>query len=428
MTDENKFDTKSVHSGEKTDKETGATAVPIYSTVAYEFEDTEQAANLFSLKSPEFPGQIYSRLTNPTYEAFEEKVADLEDGVAAAATSSGQAANFLSLITITNSGENIVASKELYGGTITLFDLTFSNKFGIDVKFVEPEPSAFEEAIDQDTKAVFGETIGNPKLEVLDIEKTAKVAHENNIPLFIDNTFGTPYHCNPIEWGADIVTHSSTKWISGHGTVVGGVVIDSGKFNWSQGDFSSITEEDPGYNGLNFWEEFEELAYIYKLKNRFLKDLGATMSPHNAYELIQSLQSLGPRMEKHSKNAKKVAEFLQDHPKVNWVNYPGLKTQDTHELAKKYLQNGYGGVVGFGIKGGEETGKKFVKNLDLFKHLANVGDAKSLAIHPWTTTHSQLTPKQKREGGVTEDFIRLSIGIEDIEDIINDLDQALKEA
>lgn len=423
-----KFDTKSVHSGEKSDPKTGATAVPVYSTVAYEFEDTEEASNRFSLKSPDFPRQIYSRITNPTFEAFEEKMKNLENGAAAAATASGQAANTLSLLTITDSGENIVASTDLYGGTITLFDLTFKNKFGINVKFVEPKPNKIKEAIDQKTKAVFTETIGNPKLNVLNIEEVSKAAHEKNVPLFIDNTFATPYQCNPINHGADIVTHSATKWISGHGTVMGGIIVDSGNFNWEKGNYPQITEEDPGYRGgINYYEEFGELAYIRKLKSRYLRDLGPAMSPYNAYQLIQSLQSLPARMEKHSKNAKAVAKYLQNHQKVDWVNYPGLKSHETHDLAKKYLKNGYGGMIGFGIKGGEEAGKKFVENLEIFKHLANVGDAKSLAIHPWSTTHSQLTPKQKRAGGVTEDFLRLSIGIEDKEDIIKDIEKSLEE-
>ncbi|PTD93880.1 O-acetylhomoserine aminocarboxypropyltransferase [archaeon SCG-AAA382B04] len=425
MTKEPNFNTKSVHSGEKPDPHTGATATPIYSTVAYEFESTEQAANRFSLRSP---GQVYSRITNPTFEAFEEKMTELENGVAAAATSSGQAATTLSLLTITDSGDNIVASTELYGGTITLLDQTFQNKFGINVKFVEPKPKKISEAINQNTKAVFTETIGNPKLNVLDIQEVAKASHQKNVPLIVDNTFATPYLCNPIDYGADIVTHSSTKWISGHGTVMGGVIVDSGNFEWKKGNYPSITKEDPTYRGgINFYEEFKELAYIKKLKNRYLRDIGATMSPHNAYELIQSLQSLPLRVKKHSQNAQKVAQHLQNHSKVNWVNYPGLKTHKTHDLAQKYFENGYGGVIGFGIKGGEKAGKQFVENLELFKHLANVGDAKSLAIHPWSTTHSQLTPEQKRAGGVTEDYIRLSIGIENQEDILKDINQSLKE-
>lgn len=427
MSDEKyRFGTSTLHAGQEPDPATGSRAPPIYPTVAYNFEDTEQAADLFAIKPPEFPGQIYSRFTNPTYEILEKRISVLEGGVAAAATASGQAATTLALTTIASTGDNIVASKTLYGGTVTLFDLTFPNKFGIDVKFVDPSPENFADAIDEDTKAVFGETIGNPKLNVLDIEEVAKVAHESDVPFFIDNTFPTPYLCNPFDFGTDIVTHSATKWIGGHGTVLGGLVVDSGNFDWSEGDFPEITEIDQGYRGgINYWDEFEELSYIVKLKSRYTRDLGPCMSPFNAFLILQGLETLHLRMEKHSENALKVAEFLEDHPKVNWVVYPGLSDHPTHNLAKKYLKNGFGGVVGFGIEGGAEAGKKFIENLDLFSHLANVGDAKSLAIHPWSTTHSQLSPDQRREGGVTEDFIRLSVGIEDSEDILEDLDQAL---
>lgn len=379
------------------------------------------------MKSPEFPGQIYSRFTNPTYEILEKRITKLENGLAAAATASGQAATTLALTTIASTGDKIVASKTLYGGTVTLFDLTFPNKLGIDVEFVEPTPEDFAKAIDDRTKAVFGETIGNPKLNILDIEKVAKTAHEQNVPLIIDNTFATPYLCNPFNWKTDIITHSATKWIGGHGTVLGGLVIDSGKFDWSKGNFPEITETDPAYrNGLNYWNEFEELAYIVKLKSRYTRDFGSCMSPFNAFLILQGLETLHLRMEKHSENALKTAEFLKDHPKVEWVTYPGLPDHSTHNLAKKYLQNGFGGVLGFGVKGGAEAGKKFIENLELFSHLANVGDAKSLAIHPWSTTHSQLTPEQKREGGVTENFVRLSVGIENLQDILEDIDKSLE--
>ncbi len=423
----NKFNTKTVHSGQKKKYESSSRAPPIYPTVAYNFENTKEAANLFALKSPDFPGETYSRINNPTFEIFEERITDLENGIGAASTASGQSANTLSLLTILRSGDKIVASKTLYGGTVTLFSLTFPNKFGIEVEFVDPDPESFAEAIDEDTKAVFGETIGNPKLNVLDIEEIANIAHESNTPLFIDNTFATPYLCKPIRWGTDIVTHSATKWLSGHGTVLGGAVIDSGNFDWSSGNFPEITEEDPGYRGgINYWEEFEELSYILKLKTRYTRDLGPCISPFNAFLILQGLETLHLRMEKHSENAQKVAEYLEDHPKVDWVAYPGLTSHPTHDLAEKYLENGFGGMVGFGIKGGAEAGKKFIESLDLFSHLANVGDAKSLAIHPWSTTHSQLTPEQRRAGGVTEDFIRLSVGIEDSEDILEDIGQSLK--
>lgn len=424
-----KFETNTLHAGQDPESENRSRAPPIYPTVAYNFEDTEQAADLFAIKPPEFPGQIYSRFTNPTYEILEKRIAELEGGIAAASTASGQAATTLALLTIASSGDKIVASKTLYGGTVTLFDLTFSDKFGIDVEFVEPEPENFAKAIDERTKAVFGETIGNPKLNVLDIEKISKITHESNIPLFIDNTFATPYLSNPFDWGADIITHSATKWIGGHGTVLGGLVIDSGQFDWSSGNFPEITEIDSGYRGgLNYWEEFQELSYIVKLKSRYTRDLGPCMSPFNAFLLLQGLETLHLRMEKHSENAKKVAEFLKEHSKVDWVVYPGLSSHPTHDLAEKYLHNGYGGIVGFGIKGGSTAGKKFIENLNLFSHLANVGDAKSLAVHPWSTTHSQLSPEQRREGGVTEDFIRLSVGIENTDDILEDLDQALRGA
>ncbi|KXA93230.1 O-acetylhomoserine aminocarboxypropyltransferase [candidate division MSBL1 archaeon SCGC-AAA259E19] len=427
--EENRFATRTLHVGQKPDPSTRSRAPPIYPTVAYSFENTEQAANLFALKSPDFPGQIYSRFTNPTYEMLEDRIADLEGGLAAAATASGQAATTLGLATIASTGDKVVASKTLYGGTVTLFDLTFPNKLGIDVEFVDPSPENFAEAIDDDTKAIFGETIGNPKLNILDIEEVAEVAHDNDIPLFIDNTFATPYLCNPFDWGADVVIHSATKWIGGHGTVVGGLVVDSGNFDWSSGDFPEITETDPGYRGgLNYWDEFGELSYIVKLKSRYTRDFGSCMSPFNAFLFLQGLETLHLRMERHSKNAKEVAEFLKDHPKVDWVVYPGLSNHETHQSAEKYLRNGYGGMVGFGIRGGAEAGKRFIENLNLFSHLANVGDAKSLAIHPWSTTHSQLTPKQRREGGVSEDFVRLSVGIEDPEDIMKDLDQALQNA
>lgn len=422
----NRFETETLHAGQEPDPSTRSRAPPIYPTVAYNFEDTQQAADLFALRSPEFPGQIYSRFTNPTYEILEKRIATLESGITAAATASGQAATMLALLTIAGAGDKIVASETLYGGTVTLFDLTFPNKFGIEVEFVEPEPENFAEAIDDDTKAVFGETIGNPKLNILDIKEVARVAHENNLPLFIDNTFATPYLSNPFDWDADIVIHSATKWIGGHGTVLGGLIVDSGQFDWTEGDFPEITEPDPGYrDGLNYWNEFKELSYIVKLKSRYTRDFGPCMSPFNAFLILQGLETLHLRMEKHSENALKVAKFLEDHPKVNWVAYPGLPSHKTHNLAKKYLENGYGGMLGFGIQGGADSGKKFIENLDLFSHLANVGDAKSLAIHPWSTTHSQLTPKQRRDCGVTEDFIRLSIGIENTQDILEDIDQTL---
>jgi O-acetylhomoserine (thiol)-lyase len=423
------FNTKALHSGYTPDPNTRAQAVPIYQTTAYRFSSTEQAANLFALKGPDFPGQIYNRFTNPTYEALEARITALEGGLAAASLSSGQAATFMSILTLANSGDNIVASKTIYGGTFTLFDLTFPRKFGIDVRFVDPTPENFLKAIDSKTKAIFAETIGNPKLNVLDIAGVAAAAHQAGIPLIIDNTFATPYLCQPFSFGADIVMHSATKWICGHGTSIGGLVVDSGRTPWDNGKFPELTEDDPSYRGgLNYLKEYGQFAYIVKLKSRFTRDLGPTMSPFNAFLFLQGLETLALRMERHSANALAVAKFLQEHPKVSTVIYPGLPDHPTHGFAQKYLSNGFGGMVGFGINGGLAAGRNFVDNLLLFSHVANVGDAKSLAIHPASTTHSQLTKEQQAEAGVTEDFIRLSVGIENIEDIIADLDQALSKA
>jgi O-acetylhomoserine (thiol)-lyase len=420
------FNTLALHSGYSPDPITRARAVPIYQTAAYTFNSTEQAANLFALKPPDFPGGIYNRFTNPTYEALEARIAALEGGLLAAALSAGQAATFLSILTLANSGDNIVASKTIYGGTYTLFDLTFPKKFGIKVKFVDPTPENFKNAIDGKTKAVFAETIGNPKLNVLDIKGVADVAHAAGIPLILDNTFATPFLCRPFTHGADIVVHSATKWIGGHGTSIGGLVVDSGTFDWSSGKFPELSEPDPSYrNGLNYLDEFGQLAYIVKLKSRFTRDLGPCMSPFNAFLFLQGLETLALRMERHCRNALQVAQFLSGHPKVKKVIYPGLPDHPSHDMALKYLQNGFGGMVGFEINGGLEAGRRFIEQLELFSHLANVGDAKSLAIHPASTTHSQLTVEQQVAAGVNDDFIRLSIGIETIEDIMDDLDQAL---
>lgn len=420
------FNTQALHSGYTPDPATRARAVPIFQTTAYSFNSTEQAANLFALKPPDFPGEIYNRFTNPTYEVLEARIAALEGGLLSAALSSGQSATFLSLLTLASSGDNIVASNTLYGGTYTLFDLTFPKKFGINVKFVDPDPQQVRDAIDKDTKAVFAETIGNPKLNVLDIEGIANAAHDGGVPLIIDNTFATPYLCQPILHGADIIMHSATKWICGSGTSVGGLVVDSGKFNWDTGNFPELTEDDPSYRGgLNYLKEFGQLAYIVKLKSRFTRDLGPCMSPFNAFLFLQGLETLSLRMERHSENAMAVAHFLQDHSQVTKVIFPGLPDHPTYDMACKYLKNGFGGMVGFFIKGGLNAGSKFIDSLKLFSHVANVGDSKSLAIHPASTTHSQLTKVQQESAGVTEDFIRLSVGIENIEDIIADLDQAL---
>ncbi|HFQ82057.1 MAG TPA: O-acetylhomoserine aminocarboxypropyltransferase/cysteine synthase [Desulfobacterales bacterium] len=420
------FNTRALHSGYTPDSTTRARAIPIFQTASYIFENTEQAANLFALRGPDFPGEIYNRFTNPTYEALETRIASLEGGLAAAALSSGQSATFMALLTIAGNGDNIVASNSIYGGTYTLFDLTFRQKFGIDVKFVDPNPQSIREAIDGKTKAVFAETIGNPKLNVLDIAGAAAAAHDAGLPLIIDNTFATPYLCRPFEHGADIIIHSATKWIGGHGTSIGGLVVDSGRFDWSSGKFPDLSTDDPSYRGgLNYLDEFGQLAYIVKLKSRFTRDLGPCMSPFNAFLFLQGLETLALRMERHSENALAAARFLQAHPQVNEVMYPGLSEHPSHEQAGKYLHNGFGGMVGFRIKGGLAAGRDFIESLTVFSHLANVGDAKSLAIHPASTTHSQMTPAQQIGAGVTEDFIRLSIGIENIEDIIADLEQAL---
>lgn len=426
MSDSFGFNTKALHSGYTPDPTTRARAVPIYQTASYIFNSTEQAANLFALKGPDFPGEIYNRFTNPTYEALEARISALEGGLAAAALSSGQSATFMALLTIASCGDSIVASKTIYGGTYTLLDLTFPKKFGINVRFVDPDPESFKNAIDHTTKAIFAESIGNPKLNVLDIAGVAKVAHDAGIPLVVDNTFATPFLCQPFQHGADLIVHSATKWIGGHGTSIGGLVVDSGKTNWDNGKFPELSEDDPSYrNGLNYLKEFGQLAYIVKLKSRFTRDLGPCMSPFNAFLFLQGLETLALRMERHSSNAMAVANFLKNHSKVEKAIYPGLPDHPTHEHAAKYLRHGFGGMVGFEIKGGVDAGKRFIEGLQLFSHLANVGDAKSLAIHPASTTHSQLTVKQQREAGVSESFIRLSVGIENIEDIINDLDQAL---
>ena len=427
MSDEYGFNTKALHSGYTPDPTTRARAVPIYQTAAYVFNSTEQAANLFALKPPDFPGEIYNRFTNPTYEALEARIAALEGGLAAAALASGQSATFMALLTIASCGDNIIAAKTLYGGTYTLFDLTFPKKFGIGVRFVDPEPENFAKAIDANTKAIFVETIGNPKLNVIDLEGVAKVAHAAGIPLIVDNTFATPYLCQPFAFGADIIIHSATKWIGGHGTSIGGLVVDSGTFNWANGKFPELSEDDPSYRGgLNYLQEFGNFAYIVKLKSRFTRDLGPCMSPFNAFLFLQGLETLALRMERHSQNATAVANFLQEHPQVDKVIYPGLADHPTHAFADKYLKNGFGGMVGFEIKGGVAAGRHFIEGLKLFSHLANVGDAKSLAIHPASTTHSQLTEEQQLAAGVSASFIRLSVGIENIEDILADLKQALK--
>lgn len=428
MSDSYRFDTLALHGGQEPDPTTGSRAVPIYQTTSYNFKSPEHAADLFGLR--EF-GNIYTRIMNPTTDVLEKRVALLEGGAAALAVSSGQSAEALALLTIADAGDNIVSCASLYGGTYTLFYYTF-RKMGIEVRFVDAsDPSSFEKAIDGKTKAVFGEMLGNPRLDVFPLEAVAKIAHSHGIPLVIDSTSVTPYLCRPIEWGADIVVHSLTKFMGGHGTSIGGIIVDSGKFDWGSGRFPVFTEPDESYHGMTWWElpePLKNLSFILKARVSSLRDLGAAMSPFNAFLILQGIETLHVRMDRHCANAQQVAEFLASHPLVSWVNYPGLPSHPSHELAKRYLPRGAGGLIGFGIKGGLEAGKEFIRNVKLASHLANIGDAKTLVIHPASTTHSQLSEEEQIQAGVTPDFIRLSVGIEDVNDIIEDIDQALKAA
>ncbi len=422
-------DTLAIHAGQETpDVATGARAVPIYQTTSYVFKDTAHAANLFALK--EF-GNIYTRIMNPTTDVFEQRMAALEGGTGALAVASGQAAETLALLAITQVGDEIVSANNLYGGTYQLFHYTFP-KLGRTVKFVDSaKPEEFKKAITDRTRALYAETIGNPKLDVPDFEALAKIAHDASIPLVVDNTVGVGL-VRPIDYGADISVISATKFVGGHGTSVGGVIVDGGKFNWGNGKFPEFTEPDPSYHGLKFWEVFGDfpglgnVAFIIKVRVQLLRDIGPALSPFNAFLFLQGLETLPLRQRKHSENALEVAKFLQKHPLVNWVNYPGLKDHPSNALALKYLKGNYGALVGFGIKGGLEAGKRFIDSVRLLSHLANIGDAKSLVIHPASTTHQQLTRAEQEETGVTEDYIRLSIGLEDVEDIKEDIDQALR--
>lgn len=417
-----KFDTLAVHAGQKVDPATNARAVPIYQTTSYVFNDTGHAANLFGLK--EF-GNIYSRIMNPTWDVFEQRIAALEGGVAALATASGQAAITYSILNIARTGDEIISANSLYGGTYNLFSQTFP-KLGINVKFVDPQVTVnFSNALTPKTKAIFAEIIGNPKLDVPDFEAIASIAHEAGIPLIVDNTLATPYLSRPIEYGVDVIVHSATKFIGGHGTSIGGVIVDSGRFNWANGNFPDFTTPDPSYNGVVYSEAFGNLAYIIKARVQLLRDIGAALSPFNAFLFLQGLETLHLRLQRHSDNALAVARYLEAHPAVTWVSYPGLPDHPSHAAAKKYLKNGFGAILAFGIKGGREAGRIFIENLKIFSLLANVGDAKSLVIHPATTTHSQLTPEEQLSTGVTDDLVRLSVGIEDVQDLIDDLDQAL---
>ncbi|HZS75562.1 MAG TPA: homocysteine synthase [Ktedonobacteraceae bacterium] len=420
------FETLSLHAGQETaDSATNARAIPIYQTTSYVFDSPEHAADLFALK--QF-GNIYTRIMNPTQDAFERRIAALEGGVGALATSSGQAAETLAILNIAQAGDEIVTSASLYGGTYNLFHYTLP-KLGIKVHFVDSrEPENFRKAANERTKAFYAETVGNPRLDTLDIRAVADIAHEIGVPLIVDNTLTTPYLVQPLKHGADIVVHSATKFIGGHGTSIGGVIVDGGTFDWTNGRFPEFVEPDPSYHGLRYVEALGPLAYIIKARVQLMRDIGAAVSPFNAWLFLQGLETLPLRMERHSQNALRIAEFLESHPAVDWVSYPGLQSHPQHEIAAKYHTNGYGAILGFGIKGGLEAGKQLIRHVELFSHLANVGDAKSLIIHPASTTHSQLTPEEQFETGVTPDFIRLSVGLETVDDLIDDLDQALKAA
>jgi O-acetylhomoserine (thiol)-lyase len=424
------LETIALHGGQVPDPVTGARAVPIYQTTSYVFKSSEHAANLFALK--EF-GNIYTRIMNPTTDVFEQRIAQLEGGTGALAVSSGQAAQTLALLNITQVGDEIVAANNLYGGTYQLFHYTFP-KLGRKVVFVDStRPEAFRRAITPRTRAVYAETIGNPKLDVPDFEALGAIAHEAGVPFVVDNTIGIGL-VRPFEHGADIVASSATKFIGGHGTSIGGVIVDAGTFNWGNGHFPEFTEPDPSYHGLKFWETFGNfpglgnVAFIIKARVQWLRDVGAALSPFNSFLFLQGLETLPLRQKKHSENALAVARFLERHPLVSWVNYPGLPENPNHALASRYLRGNFGALIGFGIQGGLEAGKKFIDALKLLSHLANIGDAKSLVIHPASTTHQQLTRAEQEATGVSEDYIRLSIGIEALEDILADIDQALKSA
>lgn len=418
------FETLALHAGHTID-DTLSRAVPVYRTTSYVFKSSEHAANLFALKEL---GNIYTRIMNPTTDVLEKRMAALEGGVGALALASGTNAIHYAIINLAQQGDEIVSASNLYGGTFTMFH-DILPQFGITTRFVDiRQPENVRKAITPKTKAVFVETIGNPSLDVTDIEAVARIAHEHEIPLIVDSTFTTPYLLRPIEYGADIVIHSLTKWIGGHGTAIGGIVVDSGKFNWKNTKFPLLNEPDPSYHNLRFAHDLGEMnsmAYIMRMRLVPLRNLGGCLSPDNAWVFLQGLETLALRMERHSSNALAVAKFLKTHPKVAWVRYPGLEDDPTHPVARRYLTKGFGGMVVFGVKGGRQEGQKFIESLRLFSHLANVGDAKSLAIHPATTTHSQLSDEDMKAGGITPDLIRLSIGIEHIDDILADLDQAL---
>lgn len=419
------FSTRQLHAGQTADPTTNSLVTPIYQTSSYAFNNTEHAANLFALKEP---GNIYTRIMNPTSDVFEQRIASLEGGVGALAVSSGHAAQAQAILALCEAGDHIVSAATLYGGTFTQFAYTFP-RLGIEVTFVDPSnPENFRKAIRPNTKILYGETLGNPRINVFPIEEVAKIGKEFGIPLMIDNTFATPYLFRPFEWGANIVTHSATKFIGGHGTSIGGVIVDGGNFKWEGNPrFPNFNTPDPSYHGLVF-ASVGAAAFITKARVQILRDFGGCISPFNSFLFLQGLETLSLRVERHVQNARKVAEHLEKHPGVSWVAYPGLKSSSDYKAAQKYFPKGAGSILGFGIKGGVASGGKFIDSLKLFSHVANVGDAKSLAIHPASTTHSQLNEQQQVEAGVSPDFIRLSIGLEDIEDILWDLDQALETA
>ncbi|MEH2415478.1 O-acetylhomoserine aminocarboxypropyltransferase/cysteine synthase family protein [Nostoc sp.] len=431
MSEQYRFETLQVHAGQEPAPGTNARAVPIYQTTSYVFDDADHGARLFALQ--EF-GNIYTRIMNPTTDVFEKRIAALEGGVAALATASGQAAQFLAITTIAQAGDNIVSTSFLYGGTYNQFKVSFP-RLGINVKFVEgDDPESFRQAIDDRTKALYVETIGNPQFNIPDFAALAHIAHENGIPLIVDNTFGAGgYLARPIEHGADIVVESATKWIGGHGTSIGGVIVDSGKFDWGNGKFPLFTEPAPGYHGLNFQEvfgpsgSFGNIAFIIRARVEGLRDFGPSLSPFNAFLLLQGLETLSLRVDRHVSNALELARWLEQQEQVLWVNYPGLPNHPSHERAKKYLRHGFGGVLNFGIKGGLEAGRAFINHVKLASHLANVGDAKTLVIHPASTTHQQLSDDEQLSAGVTPDLVRVSVGIEHIDDIKEDFQQAFRQ-
>jgi O-acetylhomoserine (thiol)-lyase len=423
-----KLGTLALHAGQVPDPTTGARVVPIYQTTSYVFKDTDHAANLFGLKEL---GNIYTRIMNPTTDVFEQRIAAIEGGTGALGVASGSAAITYALLAITRIGNEIVSGNNLYGGTYELFNYTFP-KLGRKVTFVDSSDiEAYRKAVNENTRAIYIESVGNPKLDIPDFEAIADIAHEAGIPLVVDNTSAVGL-VRPIDHGADIVVHSATKFIGGHGNSIGGSIVDSGKFSWNNGKFPELTDPDPSYHGLKYWDTFSDfpglgnVAFVFKVRLQLLRDTGAAISPFNSFLLLQGLETLHLRIQRHSENALKVAQYLSRHPKVSWVNYPGLPDHPSHKLASRYLKGGYGALLGFGVKGGAEEGKKFINNLKLFSHVANIGDSNSLVIHPATTTHQQLTPAEQEATGVKPDYIRLSIGIEDIEDIISDLKQALE--